>query len=108
MKKIKEVASTKVERYYIFHPVGIRYYSSLEELESNAEKLVKSIENGYIGIGLEYIKENNEGEIEPGAVDIINRYVNQTKFKWSNDYKKLNINISKEQEKLFETLIERL
>ena len=107
MKKNEGIASTKVERYYIFYSTGIKYYSSLEELESSAGELVKSID-GYIGIGLEYIKENNVGEIEPGAVDIINRHMDQSKFKWSNDYKKLNVDISKEHEELFEVLIERL
>ena len=99
----------ELDRYYIFYNGGIEYFTSLEELIAIKTILKDIKDNKYIGIGFEY--KNKDG-IEDcggiGAIDVIIRYENTNTFKWSNDIKTAGLILSKEQDEVFQNLIESL
>ena len=115
MKKNEKITNIKVENYYIFYSLDIMHYDTLEELRDNAEEFLETVTNdsryvslGYVGIGIEYIKNYNTDKETKGAVDVINRYIDQSTFGWSNDYKNLGINLLEEQKEVFQNLIDKL
>lgn len=99
-----------VHRYYIFadRNIKIKYYKSLEELLNNSKDYIEDIEkeepNNYIGIGAEFLDEDNR----IGAIDHICRRVEQDKFVWSNDIEKLGIEVPVDFRNTLEKLIEIL
>lgn len=110
MKKEERKMNFELDKYYIFYNRGIEYFTSLEELIA-IKTILKDIKdnNKYIGIGFEYKnKDGIEGCRGIGAVDVIIRYENMNKFKWGNDIKTAGLILSKEQEEVFQNLIENL
>ena len=100
-----------VQRYYIFADstnVKIKYYKSLEELLNCSKDYIEDIEaeekNGYIGIGAEFLDEENR----VGAIDHICRRAEQDKFIWSSDIEKLDIEVPVDFRNTLEKLIEIL